>query len=338
MMLTNETILVTVTYGERSAYLLAMYQRACEIGVTALVIVDNGSPADNAAELTALKLDAEKSNQTAVHLLRHERNLGSAKGFSAGIEYARQHLTFEYLWLMDDDNLPAHDSLDKLLSFYQQLPETTKPIALQCMRKPGMNSVNDVVILQPRNNFLGFHIGTVWQKLSERIWKPATPTTSGLELPLMIPAAPYGGFFMNRQCLDAIGLPNEKLVLYLDDYEYSHRIVKLGGQIWLIPDAIAQDVEVSFHMDQGRKPVLYHSILDAKHDFRVYYSNRNTLYFYEHFYKVDNKLVYLINRFIFLTFITIAATLRGKQDRLRLLKKAIRDAKEESLGYSIELP
>lgn len=333
----SATVLITVTYGSRAMYVEQMLHQAALEGVSTLVVVDNGSGPENAAALLSLQ---EKHGTVQVHIIRHEKNLGSARGFGAGIQYAVQHLHYEYLWLLDDDNLPATGTLASLISFYESKPKSDAPIALQCMRKPGMQRVQDVVILQPANNFMNFHLSKVWGKVAERIGRKADKEDSatGIEAPIQIVAAPYGGFFMNKACQHSIGLPDEAFVLYMDDFEYTHRIIKQGGSIWLLPHCAVHDVEVSYHMETERKSLLYHSILDAKHDFRVYYSSRNTIFFYEKTYPVNNSFMYALNDMVFMSFITLAAILRGKTARLALMKQAIRDARNGKMGPAIPLP
>lgn len=333
------TALITVTYGHRAAYVVKMAEVAQQMGISALVVVDNGSAAESYRSL--LKLSARyQAGSMPVHIIRHERNLGSASGFHAGLSFAMQQ-PWDYFLLLDDDNLPSNKTLEALHAFHATLSSTDAPVALQCMRKPGMTSVHEVVMLQPANNFLGFHLGKLWNKVVERL-APAKRVSSAKretkESPIQVSAGPYGGLFLARYCVEKIGLPDKEFVLYMDDFEYTNRIVKQQGQLWLVPQAEVYDVELSYHMEQTRKPMLYHSILDAKHDFRVYYSTRNTIYFYQKVVPVTNSFIYLLNRWAFLTFIHLAALIRGKADRLNLMKRAIQDAKSGRMGEGMPLP
>jgi GT2 family glycosyltransferase len=148
---------------------------------------------------------------------------------------------------------------------------------------------------------------------------------------------PYGGFFFPRKCFNVIGLPDPSYTLYMDDFEYTNRVVTKGGSIWLIPTSIVDDVEQSHHVQTAKKPLLYHSTLDTAQEFKVYYTVRNMIYFYEKHYGA-NAIIYYINQFILMTFLQVSALLRGKQSRLKLVKQAIKDGKEGKMGTRYELP
>jgi GT2 family glycosyltransferase len=326
---------VTVTYGDRSHYIKAMVSRLSTIGVSTIVVVDNGSTPTSASTLQELT-----SEQTGIKivLLRHDANLGSAEGFNTGLTYARDHLKEDFFWLLDDDNLPQQDALQALKQAYNQLNTGQELVCLQSIRKPGMPSVHTVTLLQPRNNFLGFHFPIIMNKVAERIDLKTKNQSNKEEVPVKISAAPYGGFFFSRKCFAVIGLPDPSFTLYMDDFEYTNRVVTQGGSIWLIPNSIVEDLENSHHVQTSKKPLLYHSVLDTTHEFKVYYTVRNMIYFYEKRYGVNNTLIYSLNRFILMTFVQLSALLRGKNNRLKLVRQAIKDGKEGKMGRRFELP
>jgi GT2 family glycosyltransferase len=47
-------------------------------------------------------------------LVRHEQNLGSAGGYHSGLEYILDNKVADYIWILDDDNLPFPGSLKAL--------------------------------------------------------------------------------------------------------------------------------------------------------------------------------------------------------------------------------
>ena len=56
------------------------------------------------------------TNNDTFTLITLPENMGGAGGFHEGIKYAFEQ-GFDYIWLMDDDGVPAADCLDKLLPF-----------------------------------------------------------------------------------------------------------------------------------------------------------------------------------------------------------------------------
>jgi len=330
----GSVVCVTVTYGDRSHYIKAMVERLSLIGVGKLVVVDNGSKERSASALKELAIHQIGIN---IVLLRHDANLGSAEGFHVGLAYAKDKLKEDFIWLLDDDNLPQPDALKALFQAYRKLSIDQELVCLQSIRKPGMQSVHTVTLLQPRNNFLGFHFPLIMSKVAERIDLKTKKQSPKEEIPIKIDAVPYGGFFFPRKCFNVIGLPDPSYTLYMDDFEYTNRVVTKGGSIWLIPTSIVDDVEQSHHVQTAKKPLLYHSTLDTAQEFKVYYTVRNMIYFYEKHYGA-NAIIYYINQFILMTFLQVSALLRGKQSRLKLVKQAIKDGKEGKMGTRYELP
>jgi GT2 family glycosyltransferase len=108
-----------------------------------------------------------------------------------------------------------------------------------------------------------------------------------------VPVAPYGGLFIDKKILTKIGYPDENFYLYADDHEWSYRITKNGGEIYLIFDSKIDDIELSWHVPKENKETTF-SIISKANPFRVYYSIRNRVYF-EINNLVNNRAIYWIN-------------------------------------------
>jgi len=185
-------------------------------------------------------------------------------------------------------------------------------------------------MLQPKNHYLGFHFIGFAEKLSERIFPKKVVQQLSYE-PIEVPAAPYSGLLFHKQLLKQIGLPNEKFVLYMDDFDFTLRIGRNNGRLWLIPNAIIYDLENSVYLPVKKK-FLYHSAFDGNIN-QMYYSFRNMKYLGNN-ELIDKRFIYFINKILFWTLITTMAVVRGKLNRITMLQDAVKDADNGSLGIN----
>jgi len=324
---------VIVTYGDRFHLLSQVIDALLKERIDKIVIIDNGSPANTQTGI--------KKYSANVILHRFEENKGTAIAFKTGIIKAIE-TNCKFIWLMDDDTVPATGSLDHLKDFWKNFSkiEKEKKIAICSYRKDRSNFVkaftnnNPDEILPAKNNFAGFHIKNLFTKIHERIntgnKKPFKPAPGAAR----ISAASYGGLLFHKDLIEKIGLPDESYFLYVDDFDLTYRITKAGGEIWIVTNSVIHDLECSFYLP-AKKNILYHSAFDSPKDSSSYYALRNTVYFSKKFL-VNNKFVYALNRFLFLVFITIIGILRGKSKRLKLIHSAIKDGEKGRLGFNPE--
>lgn len=78
-----------------------------------VVIIDNASTDRSGAVADTHPIDAD-----VVHL---NRNVGGAGGFCTGMAHALLEHSPDFLWIMDDDTVPAPDALEKLLEVERKL-------------------------------------------------------------------------------------------------------------------------------------------------------------------------------------------------------------------------
>jgi len=141
----------------------------------------------------------------------------------------------------------------------------------------------------------------------------------------IVPVAPYGGLFIHKNIINKIDYPNENFYLYADDHEWTYRITKNGGKIYLILNSKVDDLELSWHVPKEIKETSF-SIISKGNPFRVYYSVRNRVYF-EINNLVNSKIIYLINIFMYLLLISLSSS-----KNLKLIIKAIKDGLKGKLG------
>jgi len=329
----GSTVLVTLTYGDRLEYLEELLARALrEPDIARAIVVSNAS----VAELDRLF----KLWPNRVQVIELSSNTGSANGYCVGIAAALK-TSCEYIWLMDDDNAPTPGAFPLL-----------KQRLLDCMQRHGADQTAvlgfrpehqaDVVagvpkrfIAPPRSSYFGFHVHQLPYKLWRRTpW--GRPHPRPVEPLLELPFAYYGGLLAHRRLIERIGLPRRELVLYADDTEYTFRISAGGGHLYLVPGAGLDDLERSWNLKQ-RTSNIYETYLLGNSDLRAYYAARNQAWFDKNLW-VTSPLMYRFNRWVFLRLLHFFAHRHGREGRLQLLLRAIRDGEAGALGMSRTYP
>jgi len=329
--------LLTVTYGSRWALLQQCIAAGFEQGAGHVIVLDNGS----AQDITALAAQAFGPRVT-VHRL--PRNAGSATGFA---EVMRQALTLTqshaqtalppWLLLMDDDNALAPGGLARLCQAYQQLlpRHGTSQLAVTAYRDRHVDQAKGIPSLGMYGGsgsaFIGFHVGDLPVKLLRR-----TPLGRAIERRLPIPplrqifSAAYSGMLFHRDVLTRHGLPDARFLLYSDDIEFSSRLSRAGGAIYLVTDARIQEIEASWQHEKEHANA-FASYLDGGSDFRIYYYFRNTA-FYERHALGGLRWLRAINRLAFMAILRRMAARLGQQQRLALIERAIADGEQARMG------
>ena len=293
MPLQHSITIVTVTYGNRwelvrqlLAYAL-MTQKVSDI-----VLVNNGSAYDLRA-----KINSEFGDRK-LHLLDSASNKGSAWGFKVGIAKAL-NLNANYMLLLDDDNVPEPGCIDNLLAAIGDYPEfsaiaahrpsiTRQTLALQGIERICVKS----------NSFAGFDFTEFFPRLLRKI-RQLKKTEYALKKDALIEVAPYGGFFASKSVIKRMGFPNEDYYLYGDDNDFTYRLTKMGGGIWLRSDCLVKDVDQSW----GTQDYVHHYfILDAP-EFRLRGTVENIARF--EVQQGFGGIRYLINGSLFLAIHTL---------------------------------
>ncbi|QWK12256.1 MAG: glycosyltransferase [Aquificota bacterium] len=327
---------VTVTYGNRFHLLKQVIDSALLEGVSKIIVVDNNSAPESRERLKAYE---EELGNEKIKVLYLDENYGSAGGYKIGLEEAYKDPNCEFIWLLDDDNYPMNGSLKNLLDFWHSLKIENKEekIALLSYRfkkeqlaREAMIRNKPELILGLKNSFLGFHIKELHRKIYRYLRRRFKLKGNIVEKESdkkfgIVPVAPYGGLFIHKNILNKIGYPNEDFYLYADDHEWSYRITRTGGKIYLILDSKIDDLELSWHVSKSAKETAF-SIISKGNHYRVYYSVRNRVFF-EINNLVDNKMIYWINIFVYLLLISFSST-----KNIKLLIKAVKDGYRGKLG------
>lgn len=174
------------------------------------IIVINNSSTDGTAEWLA-----GQDNVTTVT----QDNVGGAGGQYTGIltAYLNGH---DYIWIMDDDVLPAADCLEKLEK-YSGEKRICAPLRYTVEGKPFFNDAIEYDLEHP---FRGFWRGIISEDMLKNDWVDAVGLT-------------FEGPLFHRSVLERIGLPEKKFFIYGDDTEYFIRASKAGCDIGVVTGA-----------------------------------------------------------------------------------------------------
>lgn len=322
------TVAVTVTYGSRKNLLLAVLEDLREFGLSRVIVVNNGALWDVHSELSVLYQDF-------VDVIDLGSNSGSANGYACGIQRACSSGA-DYVWLLDDDNRPDSTTLPLLHDALAREAtrgglDQTAVVAFRPEHQGDVAEGVDQYRVNPRrSSFAGFHVIDIWYKVWRRTPWGRPCVTNRLPRSVQLDAAPYSGLLLHRSLIERIGLPRSDFVLYADDTEYSYRITRAGGSIFLITDALIEDLESSWNIKQ-RFGNIFTVMLQGAGDFRAFYGMRNRTFFDAHYLRA-NVLIFWLNRQVFMAILYVLARLTGRMQRYRLLAAAVSDGLSGRLG------
>jgi GT2 family glycosyltransferase len=320
---------VTVTYGARLSLLTQLAEKVMDCQrVGLLIVVDNNSK-QSLIPLLSMWGDRLK-------VVKTKENLGSAYGYSVGIDEALKK-DLKYLLLLDDDLAPEVDSIDKL---YEELIdiETVEKNSINAVvgfrkdHQTNFSSSGEIEDARPhKSSFINFHVNDIPRKIKKRIGFSGFSERKMGER-IIIPFAPYGGFFANIELYRKIGSPKVDMVLYADDHEYTNRVALLGGKIFLVIGAPLIDLEESWNVQKNYSNS-FEGLILGNSDFRAYYSVRNHAWFSK-FIWADSKNIFYINLILFKIILFIVAIKLRKMNRYSILQEALRDGLSGKLGIN----
>ena len=318
---------VIVTYGNRHRYFMEVVHALLAFDALNIIIVSNNADPESIEHLKML----ESRHSARIEVIYLQENTGSANGFKTGIAYACEKADGEFLWLFDDDNKPEPDALKTLFDFWDTVTLDNKEenLLLVSYRENLCDYKDSVVYNKPwlhlgrKNSFRSFHVFDYIKKIPGFFKGRNSPAADeGSVTYGEITAAPYGGSFFHKHLIDDIGYPDERFFLYYDDYEFTCRLTKRGGKIFLLLNSIIDDVDQPFHVKKHRSAP-FNFALSTDYT-RLYYSVRNSTFFETRNF-TTNRIMYATNLFLFAFLVICIGLLNCRFKNIKLFITAVCD-------------
>lgn len=317
---------VTVTYGNRFSYLRKCISAAFNEGVNKAIIVDN-----NSDPRSREKLRKYEENNDKIKIIYLNENYGSAGGFKRGMMEAYKDKDCEFIWLLDDDNLPCPGSLKALKKTWKRYKYKNKEKNLVLCSQRSEFSISRKNLEKEKNAFCGFSVSKVLKSYLKKLNIIKNSKSKRFNF-IETLATSFSGMFFHKKLLDVVGYPKEELYLYFDDTEWSYRITKNGGKIIIVWDSVVEDSLELGTENEDKKEFL--PICKPPNLYRLYYFARNEEYFFRKIYPAKrNKLRYYINMFTFLFIVLIHDIfINHSLIALKTILKAKKDGRKGNLG------
>ena len=316
---------VTVTYGNRFHLLKQVIDGVLSEDVAKIIVVDNNSNPESRDKLG----EYEKQLNGKIKVLYLDDNYGSAGGFKRGLEEAYNDVECEFIWLLDDDNVPEKKALEKLIYAYKYLGENQNNI-LVSFRESRQVNVKAIYLGEQvgykTNSFTSFHI-LYW--LKSRINSSIKYKNTKNYCIVRSQVAAYGGLFLAKTVINEVGYPDEDFFIYADDHDWTLRMTKRGLNIYLCSESRLKDIDWTWTATREKNS----SCESSDREYKVYYTIRNHVYLDKNFIK--NKYVYYINmiiKFFYFYFLHPYLKTENAIKRIKIIVKAIKDGLKGKLG------
>jgi GT2 family glycosyltransferase len=171
-----------------------------------MIVVDNASSDDSVRLL--------KADFPEVTILNQQKNTGVGGGFSVGLDYAVARRGHDWIWLLDQDSLPADDSLERLLQAFDDLGD----------------QADNVAILAPtctnEKAKLGY-FASAWRYGLRNLPLSLQPIS-------FVDSVISSGTLLRKEAVEKVGLPRSDFFMDFVDHEYCLRLRRNGYQIAVI--------------------------------------------------------------------------------------------------------
>jgi len=320
-----KTTAIIVTYGNRYNFVEQVIKRLFTFDLQSIIVVNNHSEVESVEQLELLASKIEY-----LKIINLDRNTGAGFGFNQGIKKVLNDGESDFIWLLDDDNLPEPDSFEILQKRWVEFSTGCHhgKLILSPLRSDRKNYIDAVEkndpqsIIGENNIFRSFHIKKYFPFIKKKIYDKNRIYGE-------ISAVPYGGMFFHKNVIYENGFLDDRYFIYCDDFDFCCRFKNNGGKIILLLETIIIDIEKSWNA-QGRA-IKY--IACGESAFRIYYSIRNRV-FLEKKNLVTSWAMYYLNMFIYSAIVTLLALSKLKFYNIKTYYTAIYHGLSGKMGYN----
>jgi dTDP-4-dehydrorhamnose reductase len=242
--MTDEIHALVITYNRRELLMRCIAAlKAQSVPLKSIVIIDNGSTDDTQSALKAL-------NDPVIDHVRLDPNIGPAKGFHYGIDYVFAKRRMPWVWIMDDDVIPAPNALEELVTAYHKnfkSPEEVGFLVSQSVDAQGR--ANNVPTIDTRARKLG-ECANWGYYLDQGMVSVRTAPLSALLMPL--------------STYDTFGNLNRDFIVWGEDTELTFRITEHRPGLLVGKSKILHlrgqpgDISIFLEEDERRVPNFYY--------------------------------------------------------------------------------
>ena len=174
-----------------------------------IIVVDNAS-SDGTGDLLAREYPE-------VTVLPQSSNGGVGGGHAAGLEYAAHEKKHDWIWLLDQDSIPAGNSLERLIDGLNDFEEAevTAILAPVCVHTESQRGY------------------------SASLWRHGlhNPPSQGKERIREVDSVISSGSLLRREAVEEVGLPRADFFMDFVDHEYCLRLRRHGFKIAIVTDS-----------------------------------------------------------------------------------------------------
>jgi len=181
-----------------------------------IVVMDNGST-DESHEIVVRQY-------STIEVVRVVDNVGLARGYNLGIEYALKN-NADYVIAMNNDTVVDPEMVTELVN------------AIQIHPKAGMVSPKIYHFYGDKTRL--WCAGAKWQNFPPRVKLIGSNAPDGAQFQceFTLPYVTSCCILMSRDALEKVGLFDPDYYFYYDDWDLSERYWAAGYEIWFVPTA-----------------------------------------------------------------------------------------------------
>lgn len=191
---------------------------AQERPVDHILVIDNHSSDDTLRYLKGIK-----DERLIVRELEH--NTGGAGGFYEGVRYFQEMMNDDYIWIMDDDTIPAPDCLSKLQHFWKHTAQFGF-LASNVRWIDGSPAVMNIPVIESSN------WNSSVQKSNEKLYP-------------VLKSASFVSILVPRVVIREVGFPIKEFFIWGDDVEYTERISEKFASYFISQSIVTHKIKTN---------------------------------------------------------------------------------------------